>query len=198
MSTLISLRWCGPRAAVLAALAALGDPRHVAMLDGATGPVPAVQPDPRVVAFGPVEDRTILGTEATFALLLAHEEIPLPDGLELADEAMSRAVVGEFMPGPALEVTRAQARVAMAAYFLPDGRSLLTATRELLAAQLTATEGLPDSAAARIAAVQAAEWWSAASTYRRDHPVLLRVGQALNLSSGQIDTLFRTAAALTA
>ncbi|EHM00520.1 hypothetical protein HMPREF9946_02560 [Acetobacteraceae bacterium AT-5844] len=93
-----------------------------------------------------------------------------------------------------LEITRAQARVAMAAYILPDGRSLLTATRELLQAQLDATAALPDADPQRIAALQASEWWTAAATYRRDHPVLLQIADLLGVSAAETNALFREAA----
>ncbi len=107
----------------------------------------------------------------------------------------------EVPPGPGavpLEITRAQARVAMAASILPDGRSLLTATRELLQAQLDATAALPDADPQRIAALQASEWWTAAATYRRDHPVLLAVAASLGIASAEIATLFAGAAQITA
>lgn len=100
MTNLISLRWCGTKAAVEAALAALGDPRFVPMEEGPDGPIPTIPWDARVQAFGEVKTKTILGVEATFSLVLAKEPIALPEGLEEADEEVSRATVGDFMPDP--------------------------------------------------------------------------------------------------
>jgi hypothetical protein len=97
-----------------------------------------------------------------------------------------------------LEITRAQARIVMAEHILSDGRSLLTATREMLAAQLDATSSLPDADPQRIAAIQASEWWTAAATYRCDHPVLLAVAAALGITEAGIAMLFRSAAQITA
>lgn len=96
------------------------------------------------------------------------------------------------------EISRAQARVVMATHILPNGRSLLSATRDLLAQQLEATAALPDADPQRIAAVQASEWWSAAATYRRDHPVLLMVAELLGVTPDETDALFRAAALIAA
>lgn len=114
------------------------------------------------------------------------------------------AIPTDTTPPPAdpeaapVEISRAQARVAMATHILPDGRSLLSATRDMLAAQQEATTGRPDADPQRIAAMQAAEWWTAAATYRRDHPVLLAVAAALGLTNAEIQALFRAAALISA
>ncbi|MBC9177842.1 hypothetical protein [Pseudoroseomonas ludipueritiae] len=96
------------------------------------------------------------------------------------------------------EISRAQARIVMATHILDNGRSLLSATRDLLAQQLEATAGLPDADPQRIAAVQASEWWSAAASYRRDHPVLLQVAERLGVTPIETDALFRAAALIAA
>lgn len=92
------------------------------------------------------------------------------------------------------EVTRAQARVAMAGQILPDGRSLLKATRALIAGRLAAVDSLPDSDPASIAAEQLSEWWESAATYRRDHPAMIEIAGQFGLSDARMDALFRAAA----
>ncbi|APT59554.1 hypothetical protein RGI145_19605 [Roseomonas gilardii] len=114
---------------------------------------------------------------------------PRLEGVEIAPYAPDPVPVPQ-------EVTRAQARVAMAGQILPDGRSLLKATKALIAGRLEAVESLPDSDPASIAAEQLNEWWESAATYRRDHPAMAEVAGQFGLSDAQVDALFRTAAAV--
>lgn len=136
--------------------------------------------------------------DAAGANAIATDAAGMPWLVPAGDARLVGLGIAPYEPPPApvpTEVTRVQARIAMASYILPDGRSLLAATREALTAQQEATAGLPDGDPARIAAVQASEWWTAASVYRRDHPVLVAIGTSLGLSAAQIDALFRSAAA---
>lgn len=114
---------------------------------------------------------------------------PRLEGVEIAPYAPDPVPVPQ-------EVTRAQARVAMAGQILPDGRSLLKATKALIAGRLEAVESLPDSDPASIAAEQLNEWWESAATYRRDHPAMIEIAGQFGLSDTQMDTLFRTAASV--
>ena len=117
----------------------------------------------------------------------------------VAQEALE-AALAEVGTAPLVavpqEVTRAQARVAMAGQILPDGRSLLKATRALIAGRLEAVDSLPDSDPASIAAEQLSEWWESAATYRRDHPAMVEIAGQFGLTDAQVDALFRTAAAV--
>ena len=133
---------------------------------------------------------------STVALLMSDGETyavladdPRLEGLEIAP------YVPDPVPVPE-EVTRAQARVAMAGQILPDGRSLLKATKALIEARLAAVDSLPDSDPASIAAEQLNEWWESAATYRRDHPAMAEVAGQFGLTDAQMDDLFRTAAAV--
>lgn len=121
----------------------------------------------------------------TYAVLTGD---PRLEGLEIAPYAPDPVPVPQ-------EVTRAQARVAMAGQILPDGRSLLKATRALIAGRLAAVDSLPDSDPASIAAEQLSEWWESAATYRRDHPAMIEIAGEFGLSDAQVDDLFRAAAA---
>ena len=117
----------------------------------------------------------------------------------VAQEALE-AALAEVGTAPLVavpqEVTRAQARVAMAGQILPDGRSLLKATKALIQARLEAVDSLPDSDPASIAAEQINEWWESAATYRRDHPAMVEIAGQFGLTDAQVDDMFRAAAAV--
>ncbi|MFK4045785.1 hypothetical protein ACI2KH_12570 [Roseomonas mucosa] len=119
----------------------------------------------------------------TYAVLAGD---PRLEGMEIAPYAPDPVPVPE-------EATRAQARQVMGATILPDGRSLLKATRALIAGRLAAVESLPDSDPASIAAEQLNEWWESAATYRRDHPAMVEIAGQFGLTSVQMDDLFRAA-----
>ncbi|MFC0410970.1 hypothetical protein [Roseomonas elaeocarpi] len=116
-------------------------------------------------------------------------DAPLLEGVEIADYEPTQAV-------PAF-VGRVQGRQAMAAAQLADGRSVLKATKALIAKMLVDTEELPDSDPRSIQAQQVAEWWDNADTYHRQHPALLLLAPMLPLTSAEVDDLFRAAAAIT-
>ncbi|WP_338928393.1 hypothetical protein WDZ11_14860 [Roseomonas mucosa] len=128
----------------------------------------------------------LMSNGETYAVLA---DDPRLEGLEIAPYAPDPVPVPE-------EVTRAQARVAMAGQILPDGRSLLKATKALIQARLEAVDSLPDSDPASIAAEQLSEWWESAATYRRDHPAMAEIAGQFGLTDAQVDALFRTAAAV--
>ncbi|MDT8330210.1 hypothetical protein RQ831_04030 [Roseomonas gilardii] len=117
----------------------------------------------------------------------------------VAQEALE-AALAEVGTAPLVavpqEVTRAQARQVMGATILPDGRSLLKATRALIAGRLEAVDSLPDSDPASIAAEQLNEWWESAATYRRDHSAMVEIAGQFGLTDAQVDALFRTATAV--
>lgn len=140
--------------------------------------------------------RAIFANPAGSDVLLA-----LDDGTSWAvkpdDERLAGLTIEPYeLPVPQ-EVTRAQARVAMAAHILPDGRSLLKATKALIEARLAAVETMPDSDPASIAAEQINEWWTSAATYRRDHPAMVEIAGQFGLTSAQMDDLFRAASQVT-
>lgn len=62
--------------------------------------------------------------------------------------------------------------------------------------------GLLEAVKAAVAAAEAAGnvetrlWFDRAQTWRRDHPVVASLGQAVELTAAEIDDLFRAAAAL--
>ena len=147
--------------------------------------------------------------EADLARIAAHAGAP--DALDrlyqdgclivrgVAQEALE-AALAEVGTAPLVavpqEVTRAQARQVMGATILPDGRSLLKATRALIQARLEAVDSLPDSDPASIAAEQINEWWESAATYRRDHPAMVEIAGQFGLTDAQVDDMFRAAAAV--
>ena len=130
----------------------------------------------------------VLATRANGSVWVMTPGDPELDGVEIAPFAATEPVP--------VAVARAQARQAMAAAQLPDGRSLLKATKAAIAAALTATERLPDNDERSVAAEQTSEWWENAATYRRDHPALNALAQQLGLDDVAIDALFRAAATI--
>ena len=101
----------------------------------------------------------------------------------------------QFVPN---EVTNFQARAAMRAYILPDGRSLETAIKELLLSNKEATQVLAESNPLRISADNAWLAWEQSNTFLRNSDMVNAMASQLGFTSKQIDDLFIYAYSLSA
>lgn len=89
---------------------------------------------------------------------------------------------GSYVPTPAppLEVTRAQARIAM---------SRAGISVEMVDAVIDA---MPDGQAK----TEMRLWWTDSNAFQRNHPAVIALAPALGLSAGQVDDLFAVARGL--
>jgi len=101
-------------------------------------------------------------------------------------------------PRPPASVTNFQARAVLRSQFLPDGRSLLTAVNENLAAARTAAASLPESDPQRLAADLAWQAWEQSNVVERDSQLVVQFAAMFGLSDASLDALFIAAEAVTA
>lgn len=89
---------------------------------------------------------------------------------------------GTYVPTPAppLEVTRAQARIAM---------SRVGITPDMVDAVI---EAMPEGQAKTETRI----WWTDSNAFQRNHPAVIALAPALGLSAGQVDNLFAVARTL--
>lgn len=92
----------------------------------------------------------------------------------------SSGIVSVISPAPPLEVTRAQARIAMSR----AGISVAMVDAVI--------DAMPDGQAKNETRI----WWERSNAVERNHPAVAALAPALGLSEAQVDGLFELAAAL--